>query len=158
MIRITRQTDYGIVLLIRFTSPVGAAIRNARDLAEQCLLPVPMVSKILKALARGGILASRRGVTGGYALARAPAEITLAEILVALEGPIAVTACIEHGVEGVCSLEPTCPSRSHWHRINEAVRHAIEGVTLDDLAHPFPLGAAAGSVPGDVVVSEGGAR
>ena len=117
-----------------------------------------MVGKILKALVRGGILASRRGATGGYALARPAHDITLADILVALEGPIAVTACMEHGSDGGCSLELTCPSRSHWHRINEAVRHAIEGVTLDDLAHPFTLvgssgRAATGSAPGDVADS-----
>jgi FeS assembly SUF system regulator len=157
MIRITRQTDYGIVLLISFASAPGEAIRNARDLADQVHLPVPMVSKILKALARGGILASRRGATGGYALARAPHEVTLAQILVALEGPIAMTACIEHEGEGACSLESTCPSRSHWHRINEVVRRAIEDVTLNELAHPFRLRTAAAGL-GDAGVPQGGVR
>jgi FeS assembly SUF system regulator len=131
MIRITKQTDYGIVLL---THMAGRPERqyNAPDLSGETRLPLPMVSKILKLLAREGVLASHRGVKGGYSLARPADEISMADIIAALEGPIAITECVS--VESDCSHEPVCPVRSNWQRINEAVREALEGITLAELA------------------------
>ena len=133
MIRITKQTDYGIVLLTHLAADPERQY-NAPDLAAEAHLPLPMVSKILKLLAREGLLASHRGVKGGYSLARRPEAISMAEIIAALEGPIALTECIS--VEGDCSHEPLCPVRSNWRRINQAVRTALEGITLAEMAHP----------------------
>jgi FeS assembly SUF system regulator len=135
LIRITRHTDYAIVLLARFAAEPEGTVRNARDLAEQCGLPSPMVSKVLKALARAGFLLSRRGSTGGYVLARPPSRISVAEVVCALEGPIAMTECLDHSTS-VCSYEATCPSRSPWSKVNDAVRDALERVTLADMAAP----------------------
>src|SRR4029079_14716681 len=134
MIRITKQTDYGIVLL---THLAGNPERqyNAPELAADEGLPLPMVSKILKLLARDGLLVSHRGVKGGYGLARPASEITMASIIDALEGPIAITECIDTG--GDCSHEPLCKVRSNWHRINEALRQALEGITLAEMALPM---------------------
>ena len=133
MIRITKQTDYGIVLLTHLAVHPERQY-NAPDLAAEAHLPLPMVSKILKLLAREGLLASHRGVKGGYSLARQPEAISMAEIIAALEGPIAITECIS--VEGDCSHEPLCPVRSNWRRINQAVRTALAGITLAEMAHP----------------------
>jgi FeS assembly SUF system regulator len=133
MIRITKQTDYGIVLLTHLATDPERQY-NAPDLAAEAHLPLPMVSKILKLLAREGLLASHRGVKGGYSLARQPEAISMAEIIAALEGPIALTECIS--VEGDCSHEPLCPVRSNWRRINQAVRTALAGITLAEMAHP----------------------
>lgn len=132
MIRITKQTDYGIVLLTHM------AVRterqwNAPDLAGETRLPLPMVSKILKLLVREGLLASHRGVKGGYSLAKPAEEVSMAEIVIALEGPIAITECI---VEGDCSHEAGCTVRGNWQRINEAIRSALEGITLAEMAQP----------------------
>ena len=87
-----------------------------------------MASKILKGLARAGLLVSHRGAKGGYGLARPAHAISVADIIVALEGPIALTACIEHG-PGECEIEALCPARANWQRINDAIREALEGIT-----------------------------
>ena len=120
MIRITKITDYGIVLMSHLAM-TPERLYNAPDLAAEAHLPLPMVSKILKQLARGGLLESQRGVHGGYALARQAEEISVVEIISALEGPIAMTECIE-GAPGDCDYELSCPVRSNWNRINQAIR------------------------------------
>ncbi len=133
MIRITKQTDYGIVLLTHLA--VNAERQYAApELAAEARLPLPMASKILKLLARDGLLASHRGVKGGYSLARGAEEISMAEIITALEGPIAITECIS--VESDCSHEALCPVRGNWQRINLAVRTALEGISLAEMAQP----------------------
>ena len=141
MLRITRQTDYGIVLLTRFALGKQEAVRNAPDLAAEAHLPAPMVSKILKILARAGLLVSQRGASGGYRLARAADDISVAEIVAALEGPIAMTECLT-GDPGCCALERTCPSRPNWARINQAVSSALADVHLSDMV-PRPAFAKA---------------
>jgi FeS assembly SUF system regulator len=133
MIRITKQTDYGIVLLTHLAAHAERQYA-APELAAEARLPLPMVSKILKLLARDGLLASHRGVKGGYSLARPAEEISMAEIIAALEGPIAITECIS--VESDCSHEALCPVSANWRRINEAVRTALEGVSLAEMARP----------------------
>jgi FeS assembly SUF system regulator len=131
MIRMTKQTDYGFVLLSHLaTMPEGGA--NAPELATATKLPLPMVSKILKLLVRQGLLESHRGVKGGYSLARPALAITAAEILRALEGPVALTVCIE-GTPGECDREHFCTVRGPWQRINREIFAALEGVTLADL-------------------------
>lgn len=134
MIRMTKQTDYGFVLLSHLASLAaeteGGA--NAPDLAADTRLPLPMVSKILKLLVRHGLLTSHRGVKGGYALARPAVAITAAEILKALEGPVALTVCIE-GSPGECDREHFCTVRGPWQKINREIFTALEGVTLADL-------------------------
>ena len=134
MIRITKQTDYGIVLLTHLALHPERQF-NAPDLAGETHLPLPMVSKILKLLAREGLLASHRGVKGGYSLAHPAEEISMARIVAALEGPIAITECV--GVDSDCSHEPVCAVRGNWQRINEAVRGALEGITLAEMAQPL---------------------
>lgn len=145
MLRITRQTDYGIVLLTRFAvAPLGT-VKNAPDLAAEGGLPAPMVSKILKLLARAGILASHRGAAGGYSLARPPQAISVAEIVTALEGPIAMTECLS-GATAACAIEGSCPSRPNWARINHAIEHALRRVHLLDMVPPEALPPGAGAL------------
>jgi len=131
MIRITRQTDYGIVLLAYLASLPSDSILTARDAARECRLPVPMVSKILKTLAREGILLSHRGVKGGYSLAKEPASITIGDIIGALEGPIGMTECSTS--PGSCEQEALCPVRINWQRISHAVRGALEKIPLSEM-------------------------
>jgi FeS assembly SUF system regulator len=135
MIRLTKQTDYGIVLLSQIATAHGSQF-TASELAHGTHLPPPMVSKILKGLTRAGLLVSQRGAKGGYALARAASEISVASIIEALEGPIAMTECVEESEEG-CSYEATCRVRSNWQRINQAVSGALEGITLEEMAEPW---------------------
>ena len=134
MLRVTKLADYGIVVMTHLANRPGQW--SARDIARSACLPLPMVSKILKLLSREGLLASHRGTKGGYSLSRPPEAITVADIIRALEGPIAVTECTDK--VGDCDLERLCPVRSNWHRINHAIRHALEQITLSEMSHPFP--------------------
>jgi FeS assembly SUF system regulator len=131
VIRITRQTDYGIILLAYLASRPPGHILTARDAAKECRLPVPMVSKIMKTLAREGILVSHRGVKGGYSLGRIPERITIGDVIGALEGPIGMTECASN--PGSCEQEPLCPVRINWQRISRAVRGALEEVPLSEM-------------------------
>ena len=133
MIRITRQTDYGIVLLTHMAAHLERRY-NAPELAGEVRLPLPMVSKILKLLTREGLLASHRGTKGGYSLARVPEEISMAEIVAALEGPVAITECIDES--SGCTYQPTCRVRTNWQRINDALRAALAGISLAEMTHP----------------------
>ena len=145
MLRVTKLADYGIIILMRLAGQ-GAGTCNARDLANDVHLPQPVVSKILKLLAKSGLLESRRGIKGGYGLARKPEAITVAQIIRALEGPIAVTECTDK-IRGDCGLETGCPVRTNWHRINRAIDQALESITLVEMARPLgnPLLHLAGS-------------
>lgn len=138
MLRMTKQTDYGFVLLSHLAQEPERVV-NAPDLAGESRLPLPMVSKILKLLARQGLLESHRGVKGGYSLARPPQEISAADILRALEGAVALTVCVD-GTPGECDRESFCQVRRHWQAINEAVEGALGKVTLGDLALPATAG------------------
>jgi FeS assembly SUF system regulator len=134
----SRITDYGIVLLTHLAADAGdpaEPVHNARELAARAGLPLPIVSKILKTLTREGFLLSHRGIKGGYALSRRPEAITVASIIDALEGPIALTEC---GTErnGACERESRCAVRQPWQQINREVRKALERVRLSDLAPP----------------------
>lgn len=141
MVRISRLTDYGIQLLAALAREPGQG-HNARDLSAQAGMPEPTVRKLLKLLSRAGLLASRRGAHGGYALARAPGEITIAEIIEAIEGPIAMTECNDPG--GDCERRGTCPVQSSWQRINQTIQGALAGVTLSHLAGALPPPAPGG--------------
>ena len=138
MIRITRQTDYGIVLLACFATSPKKSLRNARDLAAETGQPLPTVSKILKMLVRRGLLESQRGVNGGYRLAREASSISVADIITALEGPIAITECLDETADD-CNYEANCPCRPNWERINVAIRSALGGIPLTDMIPRFPL-------------------
>ena len=135
MLRITKQTDYGIVLLTYMAHDPERLV-NASDLAGETLLPQPMVAKILKLLARAGVLESHRGVHGGYSLARAPEELSVAAIITALEGQIAITECTDDE-PGLCAQETTCPVRSNWNRINRAIQDALDGISLAEMTGPL---------------------
>ena len=133
MLRITKQTDYGIVLLTLMASEPERQV-NAPELAAEAQLPLPTVSKILKLLARDGLLASHRGVKGGYSLSRPPARITIAEVIGSLEGPIAITECIDEGGPHDCIQQGRCAVQANWQVINRAIRGALQEITLQDMA------------------------
>ena len=134
MIKLSRMADYGVVLMTQLAREPDA-LRTAPELAQACGLPLPTVSKILKLLAQGGLLASHRGTKGGYVLGRDAEAITMADVIGTLDGPIALTDCM--GADGlVCEIEALCPTRTNWRRINDAMVQALSGVTLADMAVP----------------------
>lgn len=142
MIRLGKLTDYGLVLMTYMarhpTCNPGQSLHTARDLAIESRLPLPTVSKVLKELLQSGLLISHRGIKGGYSLAREAREISVAEIIAALEGPVALTECSTE-ISGLCNLEPCCPIKHNQQIISEVVRGALGQLTLSDLIHPLHL-------------------
>ena len=138
MIRLGKLTDYALVLMTCMARSDQHALHTARGLALESKLPLSTVSKLLKMLLQDGLLISRRGVNGGYVLARPAEAISVAEIIVALEGPIALTEC-SGDVVGLCELEGHCAIKSNQRAISQAVRGALESVMLSDLVHPLRL-------------------
>jgi FeS assembly SUF system regulator len=134
MFRLSKITDYGIVILAHLARSDSSATHTAREVAGETDLPFPVVGKILKSLARRGILQSHRGSRGGYVLVRQPSEITVVEMVGALEGPVALTEC-NVGPQ-LCQHESTCPVRDPWHVINRVVEVALSKITLADLIDP----------------------
>ena len=135
MLRVTKIADYGIVMMTYFAAH-GVNTYNARDISGVVRLPLPVVSKVLKLLAREGLLISHRGTKGGYGLALQPKDISIAAIIRALEGPIAVTECTDM-IKGDCGLETGCPVRTNWHLINRAIFEALELITLSQMTQPL---------------------
>lgn len=146
MLRISRLTDYGIVLLAHLAR-TPEATHNARELADVAALPFPVVSKILKSLTHEELLVSHRGAKGGYALARGAEEISVAQIIAALEGPIALTECTLG--PGHCDQESSCMTRSPWQHINQAINQELRRITLADLLRSDVTGVPLGSEGGE---------
>ena len=134
MIRITRQTDYGILLLSQMASRPLDEVHTAKYAAQQSKIPFPMTSKILKALAKGGLLVSNRGVKGGYRLAVSAEHISIGDVIQALEGPFGITECSFN--PGACEQEGTCPVQSNWKRISLAMLDALDRIPLSDMVVP----------------------
>ena len=131
MLRISKMTDYATVLLARLAAAPDRQL-TATQLAAQSHLAATTVSKVLKQLHRRGLVSSTLGLRGGYRLARPPAEITAAQILDALEGPMALIECARQTHQ--CSIESTCGVGRAWQRVNLAIRRSLQEITLVELA------------------------
>jgi FeS assembly SUF system regulator len=136
VIRLSKLADYGIVIATHLARHPDRQ-QTAPEVAAATSVPAPMTSKILKLLTRGEILVSHRGVRGGYGLGRPAEAITVAEVIEALDGPIAITSCMEPSPHD-CGILSLCPARANWQRINGAIREALDGVTLAEMAHSIP--------------------
>ena len=136
--RLSSLADYAIVVMSAAARADDARV-SATDIAVQTGVPLPTAQKLLGRLAGAGLLDSARGTAGGFALARPAEDISLADIVEAVEGPIAMTACVEDG-EGRhdCALESSCRVRPHWGAVNGAIRGALAGVTLTSLSQDAP--------------------
>ena len=133
MLRISKLTDYATVVMTCLAQAPGT-VHSAQELAERAHLELPTASKLLKTLAHAGLVESFRGVRGGYRLARAPREISVADVVAAMEGPFGMTECSAHA--GACGHEPHCSVRGNWRRISDAIESALRGVTLADMLEP----------------------
>ena len=136
MFRLNRLTDYAVVVMTQMARR-DKEVSTAPQIAQSIGVPLPTVSKLLNALARGDLIASHRGATGGYSLSRPPQRITVAEIIQTLEGPIALTACVD-GSEAQCDVASLCPMCGNWDKVNQAIREALSGVTLADMIPEVP--------------------
>ncbi len=135
MFRLNRLTDYGVVVLTQMSRNPND-LRTAPQISQETGVPLPTVAKLLSALAHEHLIESHRGATGGYTLNRPAAEISVAEIIQALEGPIALTACVEGSADD-CGVAALCPMRGNWDRVNKAIYGALSEVTLADMAANF---------------------
>lgn len=129
MLRVSKMTDYAIVLMTCLARREATEMVAARDLASTMGLPQPTVSKLLKMLTQGELLTSTRGVSGGYALARKPEDISLVEMIEAIEGPLSMTDCSSEG-NCDCDIQPACGLRANWTYINGQLMSTLRGITL----------------------------
>ena len=135
MFRLSKLTDYAVVVLVRLAEVDG--VQTSPGVAQATGVPEPTVAKVLKALAASGLVASQRGARGGYRLMRPLTAIAVADVITAIDGPIAMTACVE-GSGASCEASCSCPVRGRWDAVNDAVRDALSGITLADMAPSKP--------------------
>jgi len=131
MLRISKLTDYATVILAHLAT-VPDGLHTAAEVSDSTGIAQPTVTKLLKALQKSGLVSSARGTRGGYQLSRPAVQISAAEILDALEGPVAITECAGH--DSRCSIEQACLVGHAWQRINAAIRRALQDINLSQLA------------------------
>ncbi len=131
--RLSSLADYAVVMMSAAARHCGQARVNAVILAEETGVPLPTVQKLVSKLSAAGLLRSVRGAGGGFTLARPAAAISLADIIEAVEGPIAMTSCVDEARHD-CGLEGSCRVQAHWPVVNNAVRGALAGINLTSLA------------------------
>jgi Rrf2 family protein len=165
MLQLTKRTEYGLIALVHMADSAivngagrgprtgresdpdrASAVVSVREISERYPIPRRLLAEVLKDLARAGLVESQRGATGGYTLARSPDRITLAEIVTALEGSMALTSCEGHDVaHDMCGVQPVCPIRSPLSRIRIGIWNLMERTTLRSLlrtSSPVPLHAS----------------
>ena len=139
MLRLSKLTDYAVVVMARLAldgaGPAGR-VQTAPGLAAATGIAEPTVAKVLKLLGGAGLVEGVRGARGGYRLSRPLPAVPLSEVIVAVDGPIALTACVDGGF-GLCEAEGVCAVRGRWDRVNDAIRGALAGISVADLAGPL---------------------
>jgi len=143
MLRVSKLADYGTVIMTQLARSRGNLL-NAKDISIETRIPLPTVSKVLKILSQASFLTSHRGVKGGYGLSRPPEAINLAEIVIALDGGVALTEC--SFVHGQCQVEPYCSIRHNWRLINDVLCEALETISLAELAKPLSATTVRGNI------------
>ena len=138
--RLTHLADYAVVMMTAAARRDGGSRLSASELAEETGVPLPTAQKLMQRLTAHGLLVGTRGSGGGYALARAVSDISLADIVEAVEGPIALTQCAD-GVNHACILDAHCRVKPHMGIVGQAVRGALGAVSLAQLCAPAQAGA-----------------
>lgn len=136
MLKLSKLADYAFVILSQMTSKPENNW-SASALASETTLPLPTVAKLMKLLARGKIVEAQRGATGGYRLSNTPTQISIAQIIEAVDGPITLTECAGQATgkdKCDCAVGGKCPVRENWQKVNTAIRSSLESVTLFDLS------------------------
>lgn len=131
MLRLSKLTDYAVVVLVRLAAAEG--VQTSPGIAASTGIPEPTVAKVLKTLAAGGLVASQRGARGGYRLLRPLSAIPIADVIGAIDGPIALAACVD-GSAIECESRGLCPVRGRWDPVNDAIQQALSAITLADMA------------------------
>ena len=138
MLRLSKRSDYALIALRHLATP-AAKSASARELAERFNIPVELLAKVLQKLVRAGLLTSHQGIRGGYVLARPALEISVADIIVAVDGPLTVTACSDE--DQTCDQYLHCNVRDPLWRLKDRIVGALTSCTLAELATDPPVGA-----------------
>ena len=139
MFRISRLSDYGLLILCHFLKKPSLSF-SASELSSILCLSKATVSKVLKKLCKAGLLSSLRGAQGGYVLSKKAQEITVWEVLEALEGPFSLSDCLNQNTPSDCLLEKGCPLKPHWQVLSLTLQNTLKGLTLETLSKPVSLG------------------
>lgn len=143
MLSLTKKTDYAVIAMSHLAAAEPKAIVSAREIAESFGMPLALLMNILKRLCTAGLVQSVRGARGGYRLARSPRDITLADLVVALEGPVRLAECVvaDHAVHGSpvgasapCRLGACCPIQGTLQRVQTRLQEFLESITLAEIA------------------------
>jgi FeS assembly SUF system regulator len=135
VLRLSRLTDYAFAVLTHLAE-LPNATASARDVAQATRLPPPTVSKLLKLLAAASLVEAERGAQGGYRLAQSPDRINVADVIAAVDGPVALTECAVSARN--CERVRSCRLRPNWLRIDAAIRRALQDISLSDMSRPIP--------------------
>lgn len=164
MLRLSKLTDYAVVVLVRLShaSAGGEAVQTSPGIAASIGIPEPTVAKVLKALAGSGLVASQRGARGGYRLMRPLAAIPVSDVIAAIDGPIALTACVD-GAATACETSSLCPVAGRWDAVNTAIQEALAAISLADMKEsaiprafrlPHPAQAHPSQIPASIPAAE----
>jgi FeS assembly SUF system regulator len=140
MIILSKLADYGVIVATHLAAHPDRQ-ETAGAIAAATRLPRATVAKVLKSLTHAGLASATRGAAGGYRLARAPAAVSVAEVVAAIDGDIGLTQCSIHSDD--CERTTYCPTRPHWAAINRAVGTALSAISLADMITPFTFAPAA---------------
>ena len=136
MLRLSREADYGLIALMYMANRPAERLAYRREIAEAHGIPTEFLAKVLQKLARGGLIRSYRGTQGGYALARTPAEITLADVVEAVEGPVALVECQCASYE--CEQELSCTVKHALTGVQREIRRVLGCISLVDIGRGGP--------------------
>ena len=140
MLRLSKKADYALIAMKHLTLHTDRGAASAREIAEQYDIPIELMAKVLQRLVRRGLLASHHGTRGGYQLARRPTQISVADVIQAIEGPVSVTACSTE--DGKCEQYAKCNVRDPLWRVRERILAALGECTIAELAADPPSAAS----------------
>jgi len=133
MLKLTKRSDYGLIALRHLAlNTVKSPTASAKEISDSYRIPLPLLSKVLQTLVKGGFLASEQGTKGGYKLARPASEITTLEVIRTIDGPVILTACFTH--EGDCDQFDTCTVKSPLKKVHEGILRLLDSTTVADLS------------------------
>ena len=131
MLRLSKKTDYGLLALNYLASEAPAGVASARVIAEKYEIPVELLAKVLQQMARVGLVAAQKGAHGGYKLGRAASTITLADIVEAIDGPLAITACGRN--DDPCDQYDSCTVRDPLWKVKDRILAVLQATTLAEM-------------------------
>ena len=154
MLRLTKKADYSLIALKHFAARQrkNSAAVSAKEVADSCGIPLPLLSKLLQKLGKTGFLHSEYGTNGGYRLAREPRAISVLEVIRAIDGPIVLANCFTEHVS--CDHSGRCTVRRPLRRIHEGILRLLQGVSIEDMLED-PEDPPSGPVPGSLIALQG---